>query len=302
MGRTGGGRGSNQYRIKGVSQARRRPRTASNPESPLVPTPAIVDRWGALLSNFPTYPGDYQAVPEPVWDDLSPSVASIEPKGRERAVGRYRIRQSHALFDDARLEGFAFTEPEIHTLINGGHVAGHTVGEEAQVAGLKRASDFMLNRVDEGIRLEPSQALSDDLHLFIAAPLGLKSTAFRGEQKEQYEGPRVRLGGGEEFRALDARLTPAVLAAGLNRIGRIGHPVLRAVTWAAFATYQQFYLDGNKRTGRYAMNAVIMSHGFDAILIPEHVKAQYEDALVESYRTGDLTPHIAFLLAQYSDR
>ena len=258
--------------------------------------------WAALLDTYPTYPGDIQAVPEPSWADLGDSVAHLFPRGREAAVGRYLDHESSALWNDARLEGFDVTETVITDFLNGNRTTGLPAGQEAQVAGLKRASDFMLNRVDEGIRLEPSRALSDDLHLFIAAPLGLKSTAFRGEQKEQYEGPRVRLGGGEEFRALDARLTPAVLAAGLNRIGRIGHPVLRAVTWAAFATYQQFYLDGNKRTGRYAMNAVIMSHGFDAILIPEHVKAQYEDALVESYRTGDLTPHIAFLLAQYSDR
>lgn len=72
-------------------------------------------------------------------------------------------------------------------------------------------------------------------------------------------------------------------------------------TWAAFATYQQFYLDGNKRTGRYGMNAVLMSHGFDAILIPEHLKAQYEDVLVKSYRTGDLMPHIDFLLGLYAE-
>lgn len=97
-------------------------------------------------------------------------------------------------------------------------------------------------------------------------------------------------------------MTPHVLRAGLTRIETIAHPVARAVTWAAFATYHQFYLDGNKRTGRYTMNAVLMSHGYDAILIPADLKAEYEDALVAAYETGDLTPHIEFLLSLYGDR
>ena len=298
MGKTGGGRGTNQHQIRGVSQARAQ---GADPGVQLTPALGSGHDWDALLAEYPTFPGDYQAVAEPHWADLSKSMSHIAPKGRERAVRRYIVRESNTLYNDARLEGFAFTEPEIATLIKGGHVAGHTVGEEAQVAGLKKASDFMLNRVEEGEEIEPSQPISDDIHLFIAAPLGIKSTAFRGNQKDQYEGPKVRLGRGEEFRALDARLTPAVLRAGLARIEQIEHPIVRGATWAAFATYHQFYLDGNKRTGRYVMNAVLMSHGYDAILIPESLKAQYEDALVGSYRTGDLTPHIEFLISLYTD-
>ncbi|MHA3684027.1 hypothetical protein ACXR2T_09545 [Leucobacter sp. HY1910] len=49
------------------------------------------------------------------------------------------------------------------------------------------------------------------------------------------------------------------------------------------------------------MNSVLMSHGYDAILVPDSLKAQYEDALVITYRTGDLTPHIRFLIERYSD-
>lgn len=254
-----------------------------------------------LLAEYPTFPGDYQAVLEPSYTDLSDTFSEIAPKGTVRALARYVQREPTSLFHDARLEGFAFTEPEIVTLMNGGHIAGRTLGEEAQVAGMKQASDLVVEYVRNGVELPLSQKLSDAVHLPIALPLGLKSVQFRGDQREQYEGPRVRLGRGEIFRALDARLTPAVLAAGLTRLEKIAHPVVRGATWAAFATYQQFYLDGNKRTGRYVMNAVLMSHGYDAIAIPDRLKAQYEDALVEAYRSGDLTPHISFLLGLYSD-
>jgi hypothetical protein len=260
---------------------------------------SIEPDWDPLLREYPTYPGDFQAHPEPFWSDASESMSTFLPKGRERAVQRFIARESNRIYNDARLEGFAFTEPEIETLLSGGHVAGHTSGEEAQVAGMKAASDFMLERVHERLSITPEQQLSDDIHLFIAQPLGLKSTAFRGNQRAQYEGPKVSLGRGEIFRALDARLTPQVLTAGLHRIAKIDHAIVQGVTWAAFATYQQFYLDGNKRTGRCVMNAVLMSHGYDAILIPESLKSEYEDALVESYKTADLTAHIEFLLGLY---
>ena len=296
-GKTGGGRGSNQHRIRGVSNSLRGQN--NDPGAKLVAPSNVGKNWAELLAQFPTFPGEYQAVPEPQWHDLSSTLRGVSSKGSGRAVERYIARESNSLYNDAKLEGFAFTEPDIVTLLNGGHVAGHTVGEEAQVVGLKQASDYMLNCVDEGNAIEPGQNISDDLHVFIGASLGIASLAFRGNQDKQHEGPRVRLGGGEEFRALDARITPAVLEAGLARIRQIEHPVVRGATWAAFAAYQQFYLDGNKRTGRYVMNTVLMSHGYDAILIPANIKAQYEDVLVEGYKSGDLTSHIKLLLDLY---
>ncbi|MBC9927380.1 Fic family protein [Leucobacter sp. cx-169] len=302
MSKTGGGRGTNQHGIKGASaagggSAPKHQRTSAAAPPQLAET---VPDWESLLKEYPTFPSAVQAVPEPAWSDLSERVSDLQPKGVDRAVARYLARESKSLHADARLEGFAYTEPEIRTLLTGGHVAGHTAGEEAQVAGMKQASDLMLRFVEDGV-VEPSQRVSDDIHLKVAMPLGLKSMAFRGNQREQYEGPQVQLDRGERYRALDARLTPYALAAGLQRIAEIDHPVLRGTTWAAFATYHQFYLDGNKRTGRYVMNAVLMSHGYDSIMIPDRLKAEYEDALVSSYRSGDLTDHIAFLLDQYDD-
>lgn len=309
MSKTGGGRGTNQYRIRGTSNApthvsrhQHTPPT-TNPDEVFAAAQEPHPSWSEQLARYPTAPADYQADPEAGWDEhrLLMTVRDITPRGTERAVARYLTRQHGMLRDDAALEGIAFTAPEISTLLSGGHVPGHTEGENAQVLGLKKASDFLIERVREGHTLEPSQALADDLHLFIAAPLGLRSIEFRGDQRVQYEGPAVNLGRGERFRALDARLTHTVLEEGLERISALPHPVLRGVTWAAFATYHQFYLDGNKRTARYAMNAVLMSHGYDAILIPNRDKANYADALVDAYRTADLTEHILFLLSHYHD-
>lgn len=49
------------------------------------------------------------------------------------------------------------------------------------------------------------------------------------------------------------------------------------------------------------MNTVAMSHGYDAVLLPQSQKAQYEDAIVRAHRSSHLTPHIEILLGLYVD-
>lgn len=302
MSKTGGGRGTNQYGIWGVGKE-----SNMNNADPDVELPDTLARFTEytnvireLIEQYPTAPGAVQAVGEPDWEDLSTSFSAVRPKGPDRAVARFLAQGAEAIYNDAKLEGMGFTMPEIRALIGGTHVAGHTAGEQMQVEDMRDAAGYLVNRVCEGV-IEPSQTISDDIHLFISKNLNIPTLAFRGEQRVRYDGPQVNLGQDERFRSLDARVLPAVLASGLSRIEKITHPVVRGATWAAFSAYQQFYFDGNKRTGRYVMNAVAMSHGYDAVLVPASAKAEYEQVVVGALRSGDLTEHIGFLLDQYSD-
>lgn len=304
MAKTGGGPGTNQYGVRGVGKSRgTKDSSGRSPEVTLAGraldsryTGAIAD----LIQRYPTAPGDVQAVGEPSWADVGDALAGIEPKGPERAIARFHARGAEAIYNDAHLEGMGFTLPEIEDLLGGTHVPGHTEGELEQVADMKKAAAYLVNRVLEG-PIEPSQKISDDLHMFIAGHLNIPTMEFRGDQRLRYDGPLVTLGRGEKFRALDARVLGPVLESGLDRIRAIPHPVVRGATWAAFSAYHQFYFDGNKRAGRYVMNAVAMSHGFDAILVPAARKPEYETIIVGALRSGDLTEHIAFLLGLYSD-
>lgn len=295
MGKTGGGRGTNQHAIKGVSRSR--PKDTSAPEVSI-----STDPWADRVAKYQSsvIPDAKQGVPEPAWQDLSSEYADIKPKGVQRAVARFRVRQSEGIHGDAVLEGISYTLPEIVEVLGGTHVPGHTEGEELQVVDMKKASDHLVLRVLDG-PLEPSQRLSDDLHMFIASNLNVPTHQFRGDQRLRYGGPKVALGRGRYFQAMDARLTHDILDAGLARILEIENPLVRAATWAAFAAYQQFYFDGNKRAGRYTMNAVAMSQGYDAILIPASAKVAYENQVVHALESDDLTAHIRFLLDLYSD-
>jgi len=244
----------------------------------------------------------YTASRAPWWDEkrLATLVADIAPQGVDRAVRRYQNKIAEHIHSDARIEGNTFTLPEVQTLLHGHHVAGHTEGEANMIEDMRVASDDLTEKVQAG-PLELSQGLSDDLHILLARHSEIPSLEMRADWPGRNAGPQVGLGGGVRFQSLPRGEVRAVFEDGLRTISNIENPVQRAATWAAFATYHQFYWDGNKRTGRYVMNAIAMSYGYDSISIPNSKSTDYLEAALLSYKTADLTPHIRFLLEQYDD-
>jgi Fic family protein len=237
---------------------------------------------------------------DPVWEDFSADLEGVEPKGTDRAIWRFRQRIARQVYNDARLEGNGFTEPEVATLLGGGHVAGRTEGEARQIIDLQRGAEYIMEASRTG-PLAISQDLMDNVHIRVALNTFVPSLAFRADQREAYDGPRVRLGAGQVFHAHDPHAIREVFTGGAAAISAIRHPLAMASVWAAFATYHQFYFDGNKRTARYTANALLMSRGFDAVLLPAARQADYERVLVGAYRTGDLTEHARFLADLYDD-
>lgn len=82
-----------------------------------------------------------------------------------------------------------------------------------------------------------------------------------------------------------------------EQISSIEHPVTRAINYAAFSSYAQYYFDGNKRTARHMMDGELMAFGYDAVPIPYSKVQQYTHALAAMFRTGELRPYARFLLS-----
>jgi hypothetical protein len=68
-------------------------------------------------------------------------------------------------------------------------------------------------------------------------------------------------------------------------------PFERATAFFLFGALQQFFFDGNKRTSRFMMNGVLMSHGIDAISVPAAKAQEFNEKMVRFYlskrRHGD---------------
>lgn len=236
------------------------------------------------------------------WDreTIADSLSVLTVHSTERAVWRYRRSLPEFVWDAAQLEGNPFTYPEVQTLMEGVTVGGRKVSDERQVLALADSSRELLDLVTEG-EFILDKATSDRLHAIIARDEALESGMFRGEGTVMLT-PGVSLGehgrhlppeteaGGANLRALHADGV-AWLTEELTDVAE------QAMAYFLFAALQQFYFDGNKRTGRAMMNGHLMMHGIDAISVPAARRQEFNTEMVHFYLVRDATRMLAFLLA-----
>lgn len=55
------------------------------------------------------------------------------------------------------------------------------------------------------------------------------------------------------------------------------------------------YMDGNGRTGRFLMNVMLLSGGYDWLIIPIERREEYMNSLEEASTNGNITPFVTFI-------
>lgn len=289
MGKTGGGAGSNQYGPHG----RPKPKNARNGQRSHSDAPDLDLSVPARI---------FEADPAVSWDIGHLHLERIRPKAVERAVARWGRRSSNTVFNDQLLEGFTFTEPEVVTLIDNLSLGGDPSVEELQVADMHEAAQ-LASRLALAGPLEPSSELTDRMNAILARNDAIVAGHMRG-WGNVYGSGTVSMGRGQSFHALSSaddagEALRAMFDDGLARIAREESPLARGILLGAFMAYGQFYGNANKRTGKYSMNAILMSHGFDAIVTPAKRRDDYNRALTDMYTFGDLTSYATFLASLY---
>jgi Fic family protein len=242
------------------------------------------------------------AVDDPQLDkDLITSACeSIVARGVERAVARWRERLANLVWNDAALEGNTFTLPEVATLLDGGAVRSHSAMDAEQVLDLSAAANEVLERSLSGVT-EVSIELSNELNALITAHEVMEPGIIRGDGTVGGEAAVNAMGTKFIAPASDGNLLRRLFEQDRQECEMFDHPVAQGAVWAAFAAYHQFYSNGNKRTARYVMNAVLMSQGFDAISTPVSQRDRYNVTLRDMYLSGDLTGYALFLVSLYDD-
>lgn len=76
----------------------------------------------------------------------------------------------------------------------------------------------------------------------------------------------------------------------------VSDPRERGMAYFLFGALQQFYFDGNKRTARFMMNGILMSHGVDAISVPASRLQDFNEKMVRFYTDKDATEMMHFLI------
>ena len=218
----------------------------------------------------------------------------------DRAVFHFRRMLPEYVWDASTLEGNPFTFPEVKTLLEGVTVGGRKLSDQEQVLNLAESSRCLMEKVKKS-RFSLDKATFCELHGIVARGEALEWGHFRGEGLELTYTPDVALGE-------RGRFTPPPTqahAVELNRLFSEGVRVLdqlvplpleRALAYFFFGALRQFFFDGNKRTSRFMMNGILMSHGIDAISVPAAKAQEFNAKMVDFYIKRDATEMMAFLV------
>lgn len=236
--------------------------------------------------------------------DRSAIPADIPARTVERAVYWYQRERPAFVWDAAVLEGNPFTFAEVQTLMSGVTVGGRKLSDERQVANLAETANELLDRVvNRTFRLD--KPTSDHLQWLTARDEAFDAGKFRGEG-EMTLTPSVSLGehgrytppstepGGRNLRDLHTTGVEFITS-------QLDTPFEQGLAYFLFAALQQFYFDGNKRTGRFMMNGHLMMHGYDAISVPAARRQEFNQGMVAFHLTKDATDMFGFLTSCLPD-
>ncbi|MCL2022600.1 MAG: cell filamentation protein Fic [Betaproteobacteria bacterium] len=231
--------------------------------------------------------------------DRSAVPASVPSHSIERVCFRFHKMLPEFVWDASMLEGNPFTFPEVKTLLDGITIGGRKISDQEQILNLAESSKRLLAMVRGG-QFELSKPIFTELNGIVVRKEALEWGVFRGEGQEKNYTPDVGLG--EHGRYTPLPTLPD--APKLNRVFRNGMAVLqecepfeRATAFFLFGALQQFFFDGNKRTSRFMMNGVLMSHGIDAISVSAAKVQKFNEKMVRFYLSKDATEMMVFLVA-----
>lgn len=221
--------------------------------------------------------------PPPILTDAKPD--------RDRALFRVRKVLEGVVYDTVALEGNPFTFPEVKTLMDGITVGGHRVEDAAQVENTARAWKELLRRVKGGT-FDLTATTVCELHALAAREEALEWGSFRTG--------RVGIAG-TDMEPPPAETLPAVYADGMACLEGVESIHARAIGAFLFVSANQFFWDGNKRTGRLLMNGMLLSAGMDAITVPAKRQQEFNEAMTRFYDTADARHALPFLVSCSTD-
>ncbi|MFS1524694.1 Fic family protein [Microbulbifer sp. 2304DJ12-6] len=195
------------------------------------------------------------------------------------------------VFDTAALEDSPFTLPEVQTLLDGITVGGHTLSEQNLVLNQKASWEKLFGLI-ETERFAVTKEVACGLQDLVAKEEALEWGCFRTGN--------VRISGTEytppKHENLDARWNEMI-----GKLGTIQDTKVRACSLFLQMARNQFFWDGNKRTGRLMMNGALLSEGIPPILVPAKAKLEFNNKMIRFCDSGNESEMIDFLAKYHVD-
>ena len=185
----------------------------------------------------------------------------------------------------AKAEGNTHTIAEVTTIVEGFTIGGKKLQEQQQVIQIAKAWEYLIElvkndqfRFDKRIAFELNQlAASADY-----AELG----QFRNR------GGQIT---GTDYRPPLFNTIPGLWNDFEKKIKSEKNPKTAGYNAFLEIARNQYFNDGNKRTGQLMMNGLLMSNNFHVVTFPDKILPEYFDNLIRFYETGNKSPMIELL-------
>jgi Fic family protein len=193
--------------------------------------------------------------------------------------------KSQLVYDMAKAEGNTHTISEVMTIVEGVTVGGKKLQEQQQVIQIAKAWEYLIDLV------------KNDQFVFnkrTACELNQLATAADHSKVGQLRDRAVGITGTDYKPPMFNTLND--LWPGLEKqIKSEKDPKMAGYNAFLEIARNQFFNDGNKRTGQFMMNGLLMINNFHVVTFPDKILPEYFDKLIRFYETGDKTQMIDLL-------
>ena len=214
-------------------------------------------------------------------------------KGKRTVGGAcFRLQQYYPnyIFNDVSIDGKAVTLPDVQTILDGVTLGGGRVSDEIEIRNLKNSLDLLVHLVKNS-KFTVDKATFCKLHKIAAKEEALVWGEFRSS------GVSIA---GTSFKQPPAESLSDKFNSGIAYINTIKNPLEKGIVLFLFSAFNQFFFDANKRVARLMMNGVLMSNGFDAIMIPAKDKNEFNLEMLKFYNTNNADSIMRFMLKCYN--
>ncbi len=190
------------------------------------------------------------------------------------------------IFDTAQMENNPITFPEVKTLMDGVTIGGHKISDVEQVISIKKAWQMLLSDITDDTFIV-SKSYFHRMNKIIAENEAIFSGKFRNGS--------VGIAGTTTYKAPNFEDLETIFFCELPIIMLDFHPIEQAIRLFLWATLNQFYWDGNKRTARLIANGILLNSGIGVFNIRARDILEFNTLMLNFYDSLNADNIVKFL-------
>jgi Fic family protein len=199
--------------------------------------------------------------------------------------------KNQLVYNMAKAEGNTHTIAEVTTVIEGFTVGGKKLQEQQQVVQIDKAWKYLIDLVEKEEFVFDKRTACEFNQLAASADYA---------EVGQFRNRGVQITG-TDYKPPMFNVLPGLWNSLEKKIN--SEKKTQKAAYDAFLEIarNQYFNDGNKRTGQLMMNGILMSNSLHIVTFPDKILPEYFDKIIRFYETGDKTEMIDLLDRRQKD-